>query len=376
MSLLFSGGGVLRSFFLCVLLLGAPLSALAQSEDAAAVILDAVKVEEVSESTDLIGRLIARDSGEVAAAVSGPVEVFEIEVGQRLAKGALIAVIDASELDARRALAAANLSKASAQRDNAAAELLLAVQEKDRAEGLKGSSAYSPAKAEDARAKVSIAEATLAAAEASVRAEEATLKLAEVELARASVTAPYEGVVIETLTERGAYVSAGDALVRLLNDRTLEIEADVPYALLAGLTEGAPITARLDDGTTFSASLRAVVPEEDPMTRTRRARFVPELAESSSVLAAGQSVTLRLPSGPQRAALTVHKDAVLPGLSGMTVFIAIEKDGAFIAEARQVILGSAVGDRFEIISGLDEGDQAIVRGNERLRSGQAVQPAS
>lgn len=367
---------MLRFFVLCLAILGTPLSALAQSGDAAAVILDAVRVEEASESTELIGRLIARDSGEVAAAVSGPVEVFEIEVGERLAKGALIAVIDASELAARRALAAANWAKAGAQRDNAAAELQLAIQEKNRAEGLKGSSAYSPARAEDARAKVAIAEATLAAAEAAVRAEEATLNLAELELARASVTAPYEGVVIATLTERGAYVSVGDGLVRLLNDRSLEIEADVPYALLAGLTQGEAVTARLDDGTTFSASLRAVVPEEDPMTRTRRARFVPELAETAGVLAAGQSVTLRLPSGPKRAALTVHKDAVLPGLSGMTVFIAIEKDGAFVAEARQVILGSAVGDRFEIISGLDEGDMAIVRGNERLRSGQVVQPAS
>ena len=42
------------------------------------------------------------------------------------------------------------------------------------------------------------------------------------------------------------------------------------------------------------------------------------------------------------------------------------------AEHGAVELGGAVGDRFEVISGLAEGDRVVVRGNERLAPGQAV----
>ena len=55
---------------------------------------------------------------------------------------------------------------------------------------------------------------------------------------------------------------------------------------------------------------------------------------------------------------------------GSTVFVNAEGQ----AQPRQVTIGQPVGDRFEVISGLAEGDVVLVRGNERLRAGQAIMP--
>jgi hypothetical protein len=55
---------------------------------------------------------------------------------------------------------------------------------------------------------------------------------------------------------------------------------------------------------------------------------------------------------------------------GWTVYVA--QDG--VAQPRQVEIGAPVGDRFEALSGLSEGDWTVVRGNERLRPGQEIDP--
>ena len=330
-------------------------------------------LQEVAETANVIGRFVARDEGPVAAAVEGPVEAFLVEVGDRLAAGDLIAVIDAPELEARRALAAAQVAQAEAGVITAQSELTLAQQELARAEGLRGSSAYSPARTEDARARVAIAEATVAEADALLGARQAELRLAELELSRARVPAPYAGVVMETLTEVGAYVDVGAPLIELMNDSSLEIAADVPFLLLQGIEVGREVSVRLDDGRTLAASVRAIVPAENPLTRTRVVRFTPLEALAAGAQAVGQTAVLALPTGPLRQGLTVQKDAVIPSPQGTLVYVAVERDGALVAEARRVVLGAAVGDRFEVVDGLQEGDLAIIRGNERLQPGQTLE---
>lgn len=64
----------------------------------------------------------------------------------------------------------------------------------------------------------------------------------------------------------------------------------------------------------------------------------------------------------------MHKDAVLNRGGSQLVYVAV--DG--IAEVRPVELGIAVGERFEVVSGLRPGDLVVVRGNERLRPGQPI----
>ena len=95
-------------------------------------------------------------------------------------------------------------------------------------------------------------------------------------LSRGTVRAPYDGVVTALHTEIGSYLKEGGAVLALVNDRKLEIEADVPAARIAGLAPGAEVAVLLPDGTKHRARVRAVVPDENAMTRTRLVRFTPE----------------------------------------------------------------------------------------------------
>lgn len=349
-------------------LLGAPLAA----QQAAQVVVDEVRLVEARESQPVIGRFVPRQAGDVAARINGAVDAFYVEVGDVVTRGQLLAKLDDGIMQARRAQAEARLTEAEAGVATARAELNLRWQELNRLEKLQDSPAFSQARYDDQRQTVAVANAEVAAREAAVANAVADLALAELELSYTEIRAPYSGVVVQRFTETGAYVNNGSPLLSMIADGNLEIEADVPYQQIAPLTPDRKVEIELSDGTRHSAKVRAVIPDENPLTRTRAVRFVPELGETVIPIAAGQSAIVLVPSGGEgNRALTVHKDAVIPQTGRTIVFVV--KDGA--AEARSIEIGRAFGTRFEVLSGLEPGDLAVVRGNERLREGQPVEIA-
>lgn len=333
--------------------------------------VDEVRMSPLTQSVPVIGRLVANRLGDVAARINGPVDAFKVEVGDRVEGGQVLAVLDATALQARYDLAAGRLSEAQAERAVKRAELALAKQDFQRLERLKSSAAFNQSRYDDSRQQVAITEAAVSQADAAIAEAEAELRLAEINLYNAEVRAPYAGVVTQRLTEAGSYVQVGQAVLRMLGDQSLEVEADVPFQNLAGLEPGVQVSLTLDDGTAHTAVVRAILPAENPLTRTRMVRLVPNIAATRRTLAHDQSVTLQVPVGSERQVLSVHKDAVIVRRGQDMVFVVV--DGA--VEARPITLGEALGSRFEVRTGLAAGDKAVVRGNERLKPGDKVKIA-
>jgi RND family efflux transporter MFP subunit len=341
----------------------------AQADDAMRVRVDTVKRVPLSQTVPVLGRLVARQAGVVSARINGPIEAFSVEVGDRVETGQVIAALDATALEARRDLYAGKLSETKAELAIEKAELTLARQNYKRHEKLKKSAAFSQARFDDAKQNVVIARAKARQAETAIAAAAADLSLAEINLHNTQIRAPYPGVVIERLTEAGAYVQVGAPVIRMIGDRDLEIEAEVPFQHLAGIEPGVEVRLQLDDGTEHSAVVRALLPSENPLTRTRVVRFIPNIGATLRPLAHDQSVTLEIPIGPERQVLSVHKDAIIIRQGKDIVFVAKGEE----VEARPVRLGAAVGSRMEVLDGLGEGERVVVRGNERLRSGAKIQ---
>lgn len=355
-------GAVALAMGLCLAAGSAP------AQEPSLVRVEAVRYEPLTQTVPVIGRLVSLRSGNIAARIAGPVEQIFVDVGSRVTQGQVIAVLDDETLKADKALAASELAEARADHKTWDAEVELARTELKRQGGLKKSVAFSQAKYEDAQKKVAVAESKVKRAEANIAIKEAALERKILDVEYAVVRAPYDGVVVQRFTEIGAYVNKGDALVRLIGDRALEIEADVPYLRLSGLTTGRIVDVTLDDGTQHRAKVRAVLPSENPLTRTRVVRFEGIFEETTRPLADSQSVTVAVPIGVERRVLTVHKDAVLKRQGGDLVFVIADDT----ATPRPIQLGEAVGSRIEVLNGLKDGDRVVVRGNERLTPGAKV----
>ena len=334
----------------------------------AVVSVDEVRMEAMAQTVPVIGRLVSRRAGEVAARTAGPVAQLHVEVGDRVETGDPIAVLDTVRLRAERDRLAAVVNQAQAQVERLAAQAALHRQELRRFEGLRDSAAFSQGRYEDARQQVIIAESAIGTAEATRVSAAASFSLAQIDLSWATITAPYPGVITVVHTEIGAWLGVGKPVVSMINDLDLEVEAEVPSSRVGALKAGTAVALVLDDGSEHTALVRTVVPEENALTRTRRVRFTPRFAPVQKPLAVNQSATVLVPAGAERQVLTVHKDAIVRNQGQAFVYVA--QDGT--AQIRPVQLGAAVGGRFEVLGGLGPGEPVVVRGNERLRPGQAI----
>ena len=362
---------------LCALILTAPLvlssPALAQKKGdnkgrPATVVVNPVIEESTRQTVPVLGRLVAQNSGVVSALIKGVVADMRVHVGDRVKAGDVIAVLAPNALKWLRDLRAAQIKSAEADLANARAQATLRRQELARLENLRKSSAFSPARFEDATQELAKAESGAARAQSDVAVAKANLNLADIDLANAHVQAPYEGVVTATHTAVGTYLNVGQPVATLIDDHSMEIEADVPANRVIGLTPGTMVNFTLTGDEERFAVVRAQVPEENPLTRTRKVRFSPAEGALDASAAANQSVSIAIPAGPMRQVITVHKDAVLNKGGQRVVFLVT--DG--VANIRPVELDEASGGRFIVRSGLAAGDMVVVRGNERLRPGQAV----
>jgi RND family efflux transporter MFP subunit len=345
----------------------APSTAAAQQP--AMVEVDPVISESLVQTVPILGRIVSMSEGPVAARVAGPVAEVAVDVGDRVNAGELLAVLDVTRLELDRELARADLATAEAELAAARRELELIDQERARLVQLEGSAAFSRARLDDKIKEASVAASRIDAASARLARARVMVDYREADLADREIRAPYPGVVVDKHVSPGAHLQVGQPVVTLVDDVHLELEADVPAARLGALEPGASVTFTLADGDVHEAVLRAIVPVENPLTRTRAVRFASLNGGLAQARAIGQSVTVELPAGPTRDAVTVHKDAVIAGLQGRQVFV-VDKDD--MVQPRPVVLGAAVGSRFEVLEGLQPGELVVVRGNERLRPGQPV----
>ena len=355
-----------------VLFVAAPVPEAVAQRGPAPVVVEEVRSEPLRQTTPVIGRFIPRQRGFVASRVAETVASIPVRVGERVDKGDIVARLRNDRLSSERNLRGAEVTEASATIEERQAALLKAQQTLSRVSALQGSNAFRKDRQDDAERDVESARSMLAAAEADLVRARASLRLAEIALADTVVRAPYPGVVTDKHTVEGAYLRQGDPVVTMINDLDLEIEADVPSNRVSGLEEGALVEALMSGGRLIYAAVRAVVPEENPRTRTRTVRLTPELPDPSVRMSGNEAVTVQIPIGEARNVVTVPKDAVLVRGAGRIVFVVVNGK----VQPRPVQVGDGTGDRFVVHDGLAPGDMVVVRGNERLRPGQDVKPQS
>lgn len=339
-----------------------------QTDQGALVDVDAVRLEPMTQTQSVVGQFVAMQSSVVAARVDGPVLTVSVTVGDSVETGDLLAELDTDRLQAALDLATATLDEQRARVESATATEALFAQDVARIERLRGSAAFNQARLDDAIAERSRAVGELAEAVAGVHRAEVARDLAALELDYGEIRAPFPGVISTREVDVGEYVRIGDPIVTLVNHHDLEIEAAVPAASVGGLSIGRRVQVRVTAGLSISAEVRAVVPVEDPLTRTRIVRLTPDLDYEMAGVAARQSAVVEVPVDAEVDVVTVDKDAVLSGPAGRMVFVV--EDGA--AQPRPVEIGASLGNRFEVLGGLEPGELVVVRGNEGLRPGQLV----
>jgi len=340
------------------------------AQQATQVGTDDVLLRSINQTLPVSGRFVALQGGAVAARINAPVADIHIKVGDTVQQGQDLISLVNERLTLQQRLSQAELTRAQAALKTAQAELDIVSQELKRLQRLQKSAAFSQANFDDKKLEQIKADSAVNEARAAVETARADLALVKLDITYATIKAPYDGVVTQRHVEKGTYVSLGQDVITLIAPSSLEIEADVPTDRLAGLIPNTAVTIHLaGHDQTLDAHVRALVPEENPLTRTRAVRFRLGKNYPLERLASNQTLTLDIPIGDKTPILSVAKDAVIAKNGGHMVFKIVEGK----AQPTAIRIGVSLGNYFAVKEGLSEGDVVVTRGNERLRPNQAVQ---
>ncbi len=332
----------------------------------------------IAETAILTGTLVPREEVLVSPQIEG-LAITEIlaEEGDRVEARQVLARLSHDVLDATLAQNTAQIARAAAaiaQGRNLIAESQANRQQADlafaRTRDLVQSGNASRETLEQRQASAQMTGARVESAGNALRAAEADQALAIaqrqellVRLARTELRAPVAGLVSRRVARLGAVVmGAGDPLFRIIEDGTIELEADVPETLLAKLRTGQ--TARVDTaGGVHDGVVRLVAAEVSRTTRLGRVR----------VTVTGDGLVI---GGFARATVeTARREGVLTPLSAVLfqptgAVVQVVKDG--LVETRRVQVGLRNGTEAEITDGVQPGEAVVSVSGTFIRGGDHV----
>jgi RND family efflux transporter MFP subunit len=341
----------------------------------ALVAVDAVRQERIEQRREVTGELRAVKRAEVATEESGQVVAMEVEAGDAVKAGQVIARLDDElrRLDVERLRA--EVASDEAQVQERQAQVLKAQRDLSRLEDLSSRSGASQNEVDDAKTRVAEEKARLAQAEADQLSSKADLHFAERRLLNTSIVAPFDGSVVAKRTEVGQWLGEGDPVVDMVALSAVDAFLDVPERFIGALaSSGSAVELRIPAiADTLSVSNVTILAEGDRLARTFRVRVRVDNAGPQSPgkgrLKPGMSVIGMVPTGEPADVLTIHKDAVMRNDAGSYVYF----DGGGVAAVAPIESMFAVGDRVVVRSPvLKPGMNIITQGNERVFPGQPL----
>ncbi|HMK43324.1 MAG TPA: efflux RND transporter periplasmic adaptor subunit [Dissulfurispiraceae bacterium] len=293
----------------------------------------------------------------VSSEIEAVVKDIRAEEGTRVAKGAVLAVLNDTDyaLDAKRNTAALNQAKATLKNTQI---------EFQRKEALYKEQLVTQQQFDDIVTRRALAEADVERAHAS-------LALTQERLAKTRIVAPFAGVVKEKKISRGDFVKNGSPAFAVIQTHILKLNFSVPERDVGKLRQGQEVAIRVDafPEREFTGKINIVSPSLDDKTRTLKIEAL--IPNDDNILKPGLFARVQHYTGPVRAVIVVPIVAVLYEGEQVRIFT-VEGDRA---KVRNVKLGNKYGETIEVIEGLNEGEQVVVIGQQNLSEGAKVNVA-
>lgn len=288
------------------------------------------------------GNITAWQEASVGAELNGlRLASVNVNVGDVVRKGQVLAEFARETTQADSLQSRASLAQAEASFENAKADA-------DRARSIQDSGALSASQVAQYLTQEKVARAQLEAAKA-------VLSATEVRLGNTKVLAPDDGVISARGATVGAVVSAGQELFRLVRQSRMEWRGEVTPSEVGRVSKGQKVQVTAASGLEITGQVRAIAPSADPQTRNILV-FV-DLPRNDQ-LKAGTFAKGFFELG-QSDALTVPSESIVVRDGSNYVFVI---DPQNKASQRKVQTGRRVGDRVEVLEGVNADEPVAVQG--------------
>jgi RND family efflux transporter MFP subunit len=346
----------------------------------------------LSNTLSIAGEFLPYQEVELHAKVAGYIRNINVDIGDRVHTGQVLAVLEIPELSAELQGAGAGVRHSQEEITRAQNEVSRAEAEHDAlhaaASRLKQASAARPGliaeqELDDAVAKDRSAEAQIEATKSALSAARQQLEVSQADQQHyaalseySRITAPFDGVVTWRYADTGSLIQAGTSnissmpVVKLSQINMLRLRIPVPESLAGSVRDGEPVDIRVK--ATDEHISGKVIRSTDSLDRSTRTMQVEvDVPNRDYKLTPGMyaDVSLRIQNDPN--ALTLPLQAINRGSDKTTVLFVNPENHV---EEREIHTGIEGSNRIQVLSGLNEGDRVIVGNLGQYRSGQLVDP--
>jgi membrane fusion protein (multidrug efflux system) len=310
-------------------------------EPRVAVEVSPVIVDTIVDEIRVVGTLQANESLVLQPEISGRVAQFRFREGEKVKAGDVLVELDPAILDAELA--------------KARSDLTLAQSNYERASTL----------ARQGTGTLKARDETLAA----LQSAQAGYALADARLKKATIRAPFSGILGFRLVSVGEYVNPGDGLVDLADVDPIKVDFRVAEVFLPSIKVGQTIAVTADalPGQTFDGEIYAIHPMVDVNGRAVRLRA--RIANPNGALYPGLFARVSIIVEKRSNALLVPESAIYSLKNRKLVYR--------VADGRAILTEVTVGRRrpgqVEIVSGLDRDSVIVTAGQQQLRDGTRVE---
>lgn len=299
-----------------------------------------VKISKVSDDVSAVGSLLAEESVIIRPEIDGRIVGLHFQEGQAISAGTRLVTIDPTEYEAQAAAQRADL-KTEEQRLARTKELYdQKFISKDALDVQVGNVARLKAHVDEAESRV----------------------------AKTVIRAPFSGILGLRQVSPGAYVKAGNDIVRLENVSSIKVDFRIPENYLSKVRPNQEIAVKLDayPGEEFKGRVYAVEPVVDERTRTIAMRA--RIPNKGFKLKPGMFVRVVITLDSRANAVVIPEQAIWP--QGKDSFVYRVVDGK--AALTKVDIGNRAPGTVEILKGLAANDMVITDGQMKLKDGAPV----
>jgi RND family efflux transporter MFP subunit len=316
----------------------------------------------------------------VSAKITGIVQKLNVDQGDMVKQGDVLAGLDIAELQAR--LASARFAMAKARQDveksragvaKSQANLVLARNNYKRDLEVFNAHYISQAAFDITQAQVKVAESEFAETGKILEASQAVLAQATAEVSAAEalldytvIRAPMDGLITSRKAEIGDTITPGTPIFNMVDLRTIWVAAWIDQALIASLKEGQSATIGLRSGRKFNGRIARINKEADTVTRELEVDVLFEQLPEPLVI--GEEAEVLIAAG-EAAGAAVPVTAIV-SRDGKTGVLVVEKATTAF---REVSLGLQNDKLVLVVKGLSEGELVVIEPGA-LKPAQKVRP--
>jgi RND family efflux transporter MFP subunit len=332
-----------------------------------------VKEDKGPRTIELPGNMAAFDNATLFARATGYISVRNVDIGSRVHKGDVLALIAAPDLDQQLDQAKALLVQLQAAVEQAQANADLGRVTSARTSRLVAQGWSSQQQGDQDRLHFASQTAAVAVAKANVVAQQAAVKRLEQLAGFEEITAPFDGVITGRFIDVGSLVTAdaasGTPLFSIARTDVLRVQIYVPQAAFFGIKDGDPATVTVPElpNRVFEGKVARNARALAAGTRTLLTEV--DVDNKEGTLTAGLYGIVHLQIRRQNPVVLIPSQAVIFNKEGLSA--AVVSGGK--VELRKLELESDNGSDVEVRTGLKPGDRVILSPPTNVTDGMRVQ---